>query len=403
MRIRRTVPPAAAPVRLTDLGFALAGVLAPERAISARLREIRTYFGVRDAFFASSGTAALTVALQALGGLSRRSEVVLPAYTCPSVPAAVLKAGLRPVLVDVDPRTFDFDYTALARALTDETLAVIAHHPFGVASNVDRIRALCRRRGAFVVEDAAQAMGVTSGRRHVGTMGDVGIFSLGRGKSITCGSGGVIVTNSEVIGRALGEASARLRKPTLVDQLKQLAVLTFMAIFLHPRLFWFPAGLKCLKLGQTIFPTNICLKRLSGLQAGFLRTWRQRLVVANRARVETVAFYQSHLGQADVVTPPYSRMPIVVSGRAERDRLFQLATERGLGLGVGYPTPVHEFNELRALFDGQVFPGATRLASSLVTLPTHHHVSPRDRDALVECLRTSAGVRTPSREWRKAS
>jgi dTDP-4-amino-4,6-dideoxygalactose transaminase len=121
---------------------------------------------------------------------------VIPAYTCFSVPAAVLKAGLRPVLCDINPSTFDFDHALLERTLNGNTLCVVAHHLFGIPSNIERVRALSRARGIFVVEDAAQAMGVESHGRSLGTLGDVGLFSLGRGKAITCGSGGIIVTNS---------------------------------------------------------------------------------------------------------------------------------------------------------------------------------------------------------------
>jgi dTDP-4-amino-4,6-dideoxygalactose transaminase len=364
---------------------------------------MREYFGVRRVFLVSSGTAALTVALQALRSLSRRTEVVLPAYTCPSVPAAVLAAGLRPVLVDVNPETLDYEYGRLSRAIGDDTLAVIAHHPFGVAANVDRIRSLCRRHGAFVVEDAAQAMGVRAGGRRLGTMGDIGIFSLGRGKSITSGSGGVVVTSSEAIGRELAAVHDRLPDATFADTLTQLAVLAGMAIFLHPRLYWLPAGLPFLKLGQTLFPRQVSLKRLSGLQAGFLRHWRERLEEANRGRAAMVDRFHRAFGLADRPSPPYSRLPIVVANADERDRLYRIASARGLGLSIGYPRPINEFAEVRALFDGQTFPGASRLAACLLTLPTHRHVSGSDQQALVACLRTSVGARTPSREWRKAS
>jgi dTDP-4-amino-4,6-dideoxygalactose transaminase len=403
MRFARTVPPAAAPVCWRDLGWALAGLAAPGRTIRAREREIREFFGVRHVVLASSGTAALIVTLEALKSMSGRTEVVIPAYICPSVPAAVLKAGLRPVLCDIDPRTFDFDYGRLEHVVGDNTLCVIAHHPFGVAANVERIRSHCRRHGALVVEDAAQAMGVFANRRRVGTLGDVGIFSLGRGKSITSGSGGIVVTSSEPIGRALRLAAEPLERPSLADLVKQFAVLAFMAAFVHPALYWFPASLPFLRLGQTIFPTRIPFKRLSGLQAGFLKHWRERLDQAARVRAASVQYFNRELDLSGPSMPPYSRLPILVASAEERDRLYRLSRERGLGLGVGYPTPVNGIPEIRELFRGERYPGAETVAACLVTLPTHHLLSARDKQALVDCLRTAAGTRAPSREWRKAS
>src|SRR5687767_5410319 len=106
MRIGRTLPPAAAPLGLADLWHAVAGAVGPTRTLSALRQEIGRHFGVRHVFLVSSGTAALTLALKALKSASRRTGVVIPAYTCFSVPAAVSQAGLRPVLCDIDPRTF---------------------------------------------------------------------------------------------------------------------------------------------------------------------------------------------------------------------------------------------------------------------------------------------------------
>src|SRR5436309_1199496 len=159
MRIGRTLPPAAAPLGWIDLWHGAAGALSPATSRRRVEEQIRRRFGVRHVFLVSSGTAALTLSLKALRSLSGRTEVVIPAYTCYSVAAAVEKAGLRPVLCDIDPSTFDFDHALLERTLGANTLCVIAHHLFGVPSDIERIRAVCSARGIFVVEDAAQAMG----------------------------------------------------------------------------------------------------------------------------------------------------------------------------------------------------------------------------------------------------
>jgi len=108
----------------------------PDRAVRLREEEIQKHFGVTYACLVSSGTAALTMALIALRDLSERTDVIIPAFTCYSVPAAVLTAGLRPVLCDVEPSTFDFDYAQLATTLTDNTLSVVAHHLFGVPADI---------------------------------------------------------------------------------------------------------------------------------------------------------------------------------------------------------------------------------------------------------------------------
>ena len=268
MKIGRKVPPAAAPIAWKDLWHGVIGLLCPERSLRLFEEEIRAHFGVSHVFLVSSGTAALTLTLMGLRSSSRRTDVVIPAYTCPSVPAAVLKAGLRPVLCDINPSTFDFDHAQLERTLNENTLCVVAHHLFGIPSDIDRVRALCRTRGIFVVEDAAQAMGVESNGRRLGTLGDVGIFSLGRGKSITCGSGGIIVTSSAHIADAIGRRCRELSASPLAEALKDFAQIVLMAMFIRPRLYWLPAALPFLRLGQTIFPKDVPLKRALGHEGG---------------------------------------------------------------------------------------------------------------------------------------
>jgi len=124
-------------MKTADLWHGLCGLCSAGPSIQAIEDQIREDFGVSHAFLVSSGTAALTIALMALKaralseGCSQRSDVVIPAYTCFSVPAAVVKAGLRPVLCDVESTSFDFNHDQLERTLNDRTLCVVAHHLFG--------------------------------------------------------------------------------------------------------------------------------------------------------------------------------------------------------------------------------------------------------------------------------
>src|SRR5205085_11848261 len=134
----------------------------------------------------------------------------------------------------------------------------------------------------FLVEDAAQAMGVEVDGRPLGTLGDVGVFSLGRGKNITCGSGGIVLSASDAIAAAIAREHARLRPTSFTRQLIELAGVFLMGIFVRPSLYWIPAALPFLGLGRTVFPRHIVLRRLSGMHAGLLRNWRRRLAEANR-------------------------------------------------------------------------------------------------------------------------
>ncbi len=389
MRIGRTLPPAAAPVCWTDLWNGLIGMCSRDGGLNALEQQIRRHFAVEHVFLVSSGTAALTLTLEALKTLSSRREVVIPAYTCFCVPAAVLKAGLRPQLCDIDPSTFDFDHARLGRTLNGDTLCVIAHHLFGVPSAIERIRTACQTDRIFVIEDAAQAMGAESDGRPLGTLGDVGIFSLGRGKNITCGSGGIIVTNSRQIAEPLGRLYERLEPPTAHEQVKNFLRLVLMAIFIRPWLYWIPAALPFLELGRTIFPKDIRLSRLSGMNAGFLRNWQSSLARSNRVRAETAAHFSRRLSlrSAQDPTHPYVRLPLVVSTPTERDRIYAVSQRCGLGLSTAYPTAVNEIPEIESSCDGQSFPSARELSKNLLTLPTHQWLSQKDMRAITELCR----------------
>ena len=406
MRIGRALPPTAAPLHWTDFCHGIAGMLAPARAMARFEDEIRRHFAVNHVFLVSSGTAALALTLMALRSLSNRTEVVIPAYTCPSIPAAILKAGLRPRLCDVDAATFDFDHACFERALSTDTLCVVAHDLFGIRSDIEWIRATCQARGITVIEDAAQAMGTEYKGEKLGTAGDVGIFSLGRGKTITCGSGGIIVTNSTAIADTVAAQYRRLQSPTLLETLRDFVGLAVMTLFIRPRLYWIPAALPWLRLGETVFPRQIVLGRLSGMKAGLLRDWQRSLVHANRIRSDAAAYFSWRLR----LTPPagrshpYLRLPIRVATPQEKARLYSRSQARGLGLSLAYPTPVNEIPELRGAFHGEHFPSARHVADTLLTLPTHQWLSARDKRAIVDCVATaSSALVTPWAQSRSGS
>ena len=397
MRIGRTLPPAAAPLRCRDLCHGVLGMLTPDESIRALEDSVREYFKTRHVFLVSSGKAALTMTLMGLKAASSRNEVVIPAYTCFSMPAAVISAGLRPILCDINPTTFDFDHDQLAATLNDNTLCVVAHHLFGIPSDIERVRTLCQSRGIVVIEDAAQAMGVESGGRKLGTLGDVGVFSLGRGKNITCGSGGIVITQSDAIAASLRAQWPGLESPLPAESLKDFAKLAFMAIFIRPRLYWIPNAMPFLKLGQTIFPKSVAVKRLSGMQAGLLHDWQHQLSESNRRRSKTSASVsrQMSLSLPQGPSHPYLRLPILAATPQGRARIHSFAERRGLGVSLAYPTPINEIPEISYLFDGKRFPSARRVSEHILTIPTHQWISEKDTRALVECVEPSAAVVPP--------
>lgn len=387
MRIGRTLPPAAAPLGWRDLVQALGQLPRGARTVAAREAELRREFDVAHAFLVSSGSAALTLSLLALKSLVSKPDVVIPAYTCYSVPAAVLRAGLRPVLCDIDPVTLDIDHAQLERTLTADTLCVVAPHLFGRPAAIDRTLASCAERGIFVVEDVAQAMGGEVRGRKLGTLGDLGIFSFGRGKNVTCGAGGAIVTRSATIGAALADRYRELPSPPALTVLRDVANLLLMTLFIRPRLYWIPSLLPFLRLGETVFPSDVPLHRLGAVKAALLGGWQRRLTESNAARAHVAADLRDRLQLPASVRHPYLRIPLLAPTALAKRRLHALGHARGLGIGAAYPTPVSDIPQIRDTFRGQQFPAAQQVAECLVTVPTHRWVSERDRRAITDLCR----------------
>jgi dTDP-4-amino-4,6-dideoxygalactose transaminase len=226
-------------------------------------------------------------------------------------------------------------------------------------------------------------------------VGDVGFFSLGRGKNITAGTGGIVVTSDEAIGEALAAECDRLEPPGIVAELREWMRLCLMSLFIKPALYWLPAGLPWLRLGETLYEPEFPMSRLSGTSAGVLRTWRRRLADANAQRVRAGEAYRARLGgaRASDGAVPYLRLPVLMPSREVRDRVCALARRRGLGVGPTYPGPVSQIAALRHRFAGQQFPAAVMVAERLVTLPTHHLVSEPDRRAICDLVERWTGGR----------
>ncbi len=392
MRVWRTLAPVAAPLTFGDLLHALAGTFHGAKYSRRLVAELREYFGTKHVFLVSSGKAALTLILLALRRLSDRREVLLPAYTCFSVPAAVERAGLSVKLADVDPGTFDFDYASLVKSIGPETLCIVSTHLFGIPGDIDRVQRLCRPDGTFLIEDAAQAMGGRYKGQLLGSLGDVGFFSLGRGKNITAGSGGIILTKSERIAAALAAEYHNLEGPALATALGELARIVLMSIFIRPSLYWLPAALPFLGLGETRFERHFPMRRMSGTSAGTLRHWRDRLTQANRLRAAAAANFGARLGVASLEGAgiPYLRVPVLMDSREARDCAYALSVRRGLGIGRMYPAPINEIEEIKERFAGQTFPSAALIADRLLTLPTHHLVSENDQRSICNLLEDGA-------------
>lgn len=400
MKVARMLPPVGYRFPVGRLGRAACDVMASSHGREEFEGAIAGSLGMRHAFAVSSGKAALSVILRALRALTGRTKVILPAYTCYSVPSAIVHAGLELVPCDVAADSFDYDYERLLPLLQPDVLCVLSVHLFGIPADVPRLLDLCRPEGIFVVEDAAQALGSTRTGRAVGTLGDVGLYSLGRGKNVTCGSGGVIVTDAEPIAREIGLRLAGAANNGLSHNVRASLTLTMLSAFVSPAVYWFPAGLPFLKLGETIFDAAFPVRRLSAFEALLLRGWERDLTRMNAVRRANGAHYTAHIEGAigSPIDAPYLRFPVVLDTEQARARVLDEQNGRALGISQMYPAPVDRIDALAGKVRGGPFARAERLARRLITLPTHPLLTDSDRArvcALVNMVRAERSTRAP--------
>jgi perosamine synthetase len=157
-----------------------------------------SYTGAAQAAAVSSGTAALHLAIRALG-IGRGDEVIVPSFSFIAVANSLRYEGAVPVFVDIDPLTLNLDLQRIKDAITPKTRAILAVHTFGIPAAMPEILKIARRHGLLMIEDACEALGADLNGKKVGTFGDVGVFGFYPNKQITTGEGGMLVTQSAEI------------------------------------------------------------------------------------------------------------------------------------------------------------------------------------------------------------
>jgi perosamine synthetase len=156
------------------------------------------YIGVRNGIAVSNGTAALDIAIAALN-IGPGDEVILPTFTIISPILQVIRSGATPVLVDSDPITWNMNVNEVISKITLKTKAIIVVHIYGLPVDIDPILEVCREKGIYLIEDAAEMHGQTYKGKMVGSFGDISTFSFYPNKHITTGEGGMLLTNNQDI------------------------------------------------------------------------------------------------------------------------------------------------------------------------------------------------------------
>jgi dTDP-4-amino-4,6-dideoxygalactose transaminase len=302
---------------------------------------------------------------------------------------SVLAAGLEPVFCDVSEQTLDLDRTYLGNLVGPDVLAVVPVHLYGLAHDVTDLLDIGREHGIFVVEDAAQAFGARFAGRMVGTWGDAGLFSLGRGKCIPAGHGGVVVCQercAQAIDRVMHQRVAPGRRRAI----RTLARYSGYGLATRPLAWWFvsrsplnPATI----LDDCATLPPIELRTMSPVHAGLGAAILGRLERIQDMRQRNALKLMAELAPLDIATvpripagsvPAFLRLPVVARAPELAEQLFRLLSRAGIGVSRSYRRALPDVCGPVVHADGREYPGADQLAACLLTLPTHEYLTEAD-------------------------
>ena len=154
------------------------------------------YIGRKHSIAVSNGTAALEIAVKALG-LKKGDEVLIPNFTIISNALAVIKQNLKPILIDCTLEDWNIKIEDIEKKITKKTKAIIITHIYSFSNNMDKILKICKKNNILIIEDAAEVLGIKYKKRMCGSFGDISTFSFYANKQITTGEGGMISTNKK--------------------------------------------------------------------------------------------------------------------------------------------------------------------------------------------------------------
>lgn len=385
----RALAPSGVPFSLADIACGLLAAMDGKQSLVRFRDQVAARYGKRHVHFFSSGRGAISAALQALHMLHpERDEVVVPAYTSFSVASAVVHAGLKVRLYDVDSETLGPVPESLAKALGDKSLCLMICHLFGCPADMGPARKLAAEHAVPLFDDAAQAMGAVWQGRQVGTFGDIGLFSLSRGKNISAVDGGILVTNNDRLAVALDAATPP--PPGAKARLKVGLIALALCVLLHPRLYWIPNSLPFLRLGESHFDPDFQVTALTPFQAGLGKRMLRRLDRINAGRREVATRWMTALQGRRFPRPVHGaesvwlRLPLLDGEPGEAMKEY--------GVVPSYPTGLHEIAALKPHLAGEgTYPGAERLARRLLTLPTQGYVTERDIKHVARALERRGG------------
>lgn len=327
--------------------------------------ELENYLDVKHVIPCANGTDALQIAMMGLG-LEPGDEVITASFTYVATAEVIALLKLTPVLVDVNPDTFNIDPAAVEKAITPKTKAIVPVHLFGQSADMEAILEIAQKHNLFVIEDTAQAIGAeytfSNGKtQKVGTIGDVGTTSFFPSKNLGCyGDGGAIFTNND----------------ELAKKIRMIA-----------------------NHGQSIqyYHDEIGVNsRLDSIQAAILRRKLPHLDTYNQNRKKAADYYSEALKSIEWLQTPFldeksthvfHQYTLKTKG-VDRFSLQNFLKENGVPAMVYYPVPLHEQKAYQDdRYKSGDFPVTESLCKCVISLPMHSELTQEIQDYIIEKIK----------------
>jgi dTDP-4-amino-4,6-dideoxygalactose transaminase len=318
--------PAWSPVTIGALAAGASASSNDARHTASLSTRLRSEYGAAAVQLTESGTAALALAMLAAAPEGTRPRVAMPAWGCYDLMTAADTADAEVVLYDLDPATLAPTSASFAAALKQRPMAVVVAHWFGLPVSLDALTVAVREAGATFIEDAAQGVGGMIGERPLGSLGDFGILSFGRGKGRTGGRGGALLANNAIAVTQLERIAQRVAVAR--SGKSGLAALAGQWAVGRPWAYAIPSSIPSLRLGETVYHRSTPIRGMPEWAAAVAGALWRRSALESAARRAAAARWSeliSHntrvraFAERTGATAGWLRFPVVVNDPGESE------------------------------------------------------------------------------------
>lgn len=382
------MPTAGTPYILSDMFRAKIGLVQSRRVILQFEDVLKEYLSVANLRLVNSGTTANFIIYKVLKELRKRDEqveIILPAYTAPSLLLPIEAEGLTPVLVDIDPATFNLDITKVAEIFNSKTLAVMPVHMFGLPCEVESLLKLTTGSDIFMLEDGASALGTMVNGQHIGTRAPFGFYSLNRGKNVSTLAGGIITWKDSGLSGLFDKYIGELSSLPAHSQFSMFLKVVALSLAVRPLTYTLLNPIVA-KFKYTTLHTHFDSFQYTKMQAALgINLWK-RIGYLDQKRVDNglrlFEVFKGRDGFRIPVIPDGSRVafnqfPVVVDDLKKRSLIIERLKQSGIETTTLYDHSLHHiFPELNEAGDDP-YPNSTYLAEHLLLIPPHAQINHR--------------------------